>query len=81
MKCFQKGNELTKSTCEAKKILCPTDYGLKYKKIHTCLNDCILFISEYKELNACRICVTSSYKIRKNNVANQVLKRPLAKML
>ena len=35
------GNTLPNRNYEAKKILCPM--GMEYKKIHACLNDCILY--------------------------------------
>ena len=35
------GNEIPRTTYEAKKIVCPM--GLKFEKIHACKNDCILF--------------------------------------
>ena len=34
-------NTLSKNQYETKKILCPV--GMEFKKIHACLNDCILY--------------------------------------
>jgi len=47
-------NVLPKSTNEAKKVVCPLE--LKVQKIHACVNDCMLYHGEYKDLHACRIC-------------------------
>ena len=44
-------NELPRSTNEAKKIVCPLE--LEVQKIHTCVNDCILYHGEYKDSRAC----------------------------
>ena len=41
-------NTLPKSYYEVKKILCWM--GMEYKKIHTCPNDCILYIHEFEEM-------------------------------
>ena len=30
--------------------------GSGYKKIHVCINDCILYRNEYKDLKACPTC-------------------------
>ena len=42
-------NALPKRYYEAKKILCPM--GMKYKKIHACPNDCILYKHEFEEMH------------------------------
>jgi hypothetical protein len=36
---FPEGNQMPRTTYEAKKIVCPM--GLKFEKIHACKNDCI----------------------------------------
>ncbi|XP_074297156.1 uncharacterized protein LOC141627844 [Silene latifolia] len=59
------GNELPKSTYEAKKILCPM--GLNYVKIHACPNDCILYRKDYKDLNQCPKCGAARYKYKKTD--------------
>ena len=56
------GNEIPKSTYEAKKIICPM--GLEVEKIHACKEDCILFRGDYKDLTECPKCGTSRYKCR-----------------
>ena len=47
-------NVLPRSTNEAKKIVCPLE--LEVQKIHACVNDCILYRGEYKDLRACPTC-------------------------
>jgi hypothetical protein len=48
---FPKDNELSVSTYEAKKVICPL--GLDVQKIHACPNDCILYCGEeYENLDA-----------------------------
>jgi len=41
-----KGNTLPTRNYDAKKILCPM--GMKYKRIHACANDCILYRKNLK---------------------------------
>ena len=60
------GNELPSSTYEAKKVVCPL--GLEVQKIHACPNDRILYRGEEDEkLEACPVCKTLRYKIRRDN--------------
>jgi hypothetical protein len=59
------GNELSPTTYEAKKVVCPL--GLDVQKIHACPNDCILYRGEYEELDACPVYDAKRYKIRQNN--------------
>lgn len=47
-------NVLPRSTNEAKKIVFPLE--LEVHKIHACVNDCILYRGEYKDLRACPQC-------------------------
>ena len=54
------GNEIPRTTYEAKKIVCPM--GLKFEKIHACKNDCILFHGDYEADTKCPKCGTSHYK-------------------
>jgi hypothetical protein len=61
-----KDNELPDSTYEAKKVLWPL--GLEVQKIHTCINDCILYRGEeYENLEACPVCTALRYKIRRDD--------------
>ncbi|XP_057251797.1 uncharacterized protein LOC130591868 [Beta vulgaris subsp. vulgaris] len=57
---FPDGNELPKSTYYARKLMCP--FGLEYKKIHACPNDCVLYRNEYDNLDKCPRCEMSRYK-------------------
>ena len=49
---------------DAKKILCPL--GMKYIKIHSCPNDCILYRKDFAEKQKCPICETPRYKSNKS---------------
>ena len=59
---FPKGNQIPRTTYEAKKIVCPM--GLKFEKIHACKNDYILFRGDNEALTECPKCGTSRYKQR-----------------
>ena len=62
------GNELSSTTYEAKKVVCPV--GLEVQKIYACPNDCILYRGEeYEKLDACPVCDAKWYKIRQNDPA------------
>jgi len=58
------GNEIPRSTYDAKKIICPM--GLEVEKIHACKNDCILFRGDNADLTECPECGASRYKRRKD---------------
>ena len=54
-KTLPKDNELPPSTYEAKKVVCPL--GLEVRKIHACINDCILYRGEeYENKNKRPVC-------------------------
>ena len=53
-------NSLLKSHYEAKKIL--FSVGMEYRRIHACLNDCILYKNEFADLQFCPTCRVSRYK-------------------
>ncbi|KAK9050970.1 hypothetical protein SSX86_027595 [Deinandra increscens subsp. villosa] len=55
------GNEIVKNTYEAKKIL--KSMGAGYTKIHVCINDCILYRKENKDLTVCPTCGESRWKV------------------
>jgi hypothetical protein len=38
------------------------DLGLDYKKIHACVNDCVLFHGDYAERDNCPTCGESRWK-------------------
>ncbi|XP_021746079.1 uncharacterized protein LOC110711949 [Chenopodium quinoa] len=69
-------NELPKSYYYAKKLMCP--FGLEYKKIHACPNDCVLYRNEYEELEECPRCGKSRYKRKSCNAG---MKGPPTKVL
>ncbi|XP_056697631.1 uncharacterized protein [Spinacia oleracea] len=54
------GNELPRSNYYAKKLMCP--FGLEYKKIHACPNDCLLYHKQYENLDKCPRCGVLHYK-------------------
>jgi hypothetical protein len=60
-----KDNELPTTAYKAKQVVYPL--GLEIKKIHACPNDYILYHKEYKNLDACPICHTSWFKIRRDD--------------
>ena len=70
------GNEIPKSYYYAKKLMCP--FGLEYKKIHACPNDCILYRNEYGKLEECPRCKKSRYMRMSSNAGT---KGPPAKVL
>ena len=59
---FPEGNQMPKTTYEAKKIVCLM--GLKFEKIHACKNDCILLRGDNAALTEWPKCGTSRYKQR-----------------
>jgi len=67
---FPEGNEIPKTTYEAKKIKCPM--GLKFEKIDACKNDCILFHGDNKEATEYSKCQPSRYKQRIDEGASDV---------
>ena len=69
-----KDNELTESTYEAKKVVCPL--GLEVQKIHACPDDCILYRGEYEDLNACPVCGALRYKISRDDPGDVEGRRP-----
>jgi hypothetical protein len=73
-KMLPKDNELSASTYEANKIVCPL--GLEVQKIHAYINDCILYRGEYENLNACRVCSAFRYKIRRDDPGDIESERP-----
>jgi len=59
------GNTLPTQMYDVKKILCPM--GMKYKRIHACPNDCILYRKEFEDLKKCPKCGSSRYKQKRNS--------------
>ena len=54
------GNELPQNFYEAKKIV--SKFGLDYKKIHACPNNCQLFWKDTENDDSCSICKASRWK-------------------
>ena len=50
------------------------------QKIHACPNDCILYHSEYEDLNACPLCGALHYKISRDDPGDVEGKRPRKKI-
>ena len=50
---------------ETKKTL--STLGMKYGKIHACLNDCILYRKKFLEANSCSVCKYSKWKLNSSN--------------
>ena len=72
---FQEKNELSDSTYQAKKVVCPL--GLDVEKIHPCINDCILYRgAQYENLKACPVCTALRYKIRRDDPGDVEGERP-----
>ncbi|TXG66608.1 hypothetical protein EZV62_007883 [Acer yangbiense] len=74
---FPYGNEIPSSMYEAKKTM--VALGLEYEKIHACLNDCILYGNEYKDLSSCPIYRESRWKEHRETNINS--RRVPAKVL
>ncbi|GJR48566.1 hypothetical protein Tco_1316669 [Tanacetum coccineum] len=55
------GNEMVEKTYQAKKVM--RLMLLEYKKIHVCINNCLLYWKNDKDLTACRTCGTSRWKV------------------
>lgn len=55
------GNEMMRSTYEAKKTM--KAMGSGYTKIHACINDCVLYRNEYKDFEVCPTCGKSRWKV------------------
>ena len=62
-------NELSKTTCAAKKLLYPL--SMEVERIHACPNDCIIYRNEYSALDKCPKCGLSRYKQKENGVDGQ----------
>ena len=54
-----KSNSLLTTTYQEKNPIYPL--SLDVKKIHVCLNHCILYHKEYKSLDRCPVCNVSQY--------------------
>ncbi|GJV67172.1 hypothetical protein Tco_1482681 [Tanacetum coccineum] len=55
------GNKILEKTYQAKKVM--KLMGSGYKKIHVCINNCLLYWKDDKDLTACRTCGISRWKV------------------
>nr|GEX62565.1 hypothetical protein [Tanacetum cinerariifolium] len=55
------GNEMVEKTYQAKKVM--KLMGSGYKKIHVCINNCLLYWKDDKDLTTCRTCGISRLKV------------------
>ncbi|CAN6578520.1 unnamed protein product [Malus baccata var. baccata] len=60
-----KDNCLPKDHKSAQKVL--KGLGLGYQKIHACVNNCILFYKENRQLDKCPVCNESRFKMTSQN--------------
>ncbi|KAK9078024.1 hypothetical protein SSX86_002081 [Deinandra increscens subsp. villosa] len=60
-KMLPEGNEMVNSTYEAKKTF--KEMGSWFTKIHACINHCILYRNDYKDLQVCPTCGKSRWKV------------------
>jgi hypothetical protein len=45
---------------------------MEVERIHACLNDYILYEKEYSDMNICLKCKASWYKLKDNQVENEI---------
>jgi hypothetical protein len=57
---LSKGHCIPNTLEKVQKII--RDLGLDYKKIHACINNCVLFRKEYAQLDSCPSCGASRWK-------------------
>ena len=53
-------NDMSLSRSDAKQLL--TSMGMDYERIHACQNDCVLFRTEYADLDECPHCKSKRFK-------------------
>ena len=72
------GNEMVEKTYQAKKVI--KLMGSGYKKIHVCINNCMLYWKDSdKDLTACRTCGISRWKV--DNKTHKVYENIPAKVM
>ncbi|GJU71316.1 putative reverse transcriptase domain-containing protein [Tanacetum coccineum] len=71
------GNEMVEKTYQAKKVM--RLMGSGYKKIHVCINNCLLYWKNDKDLTACRTYGTSRWKV--DNKTKKVYENIPAKVM
>jgi hypothetical protein len=55
-----KGHYIPTNLAQVRKVI--RELGLDYKKIHVCVNDCVLFCNEHAEAQECPVCHASRWK-------------------
>ncbi|GJS91314.1 putative transposase-associated domain-containing protein [Tanacetum coccineum] len=71
------GNEMVEKTYQAKKVM--KLMGSGYKKIHVCINNCLLYWKDDKDLTACQTCGISRWKV--DNKTHKVYENIPAKVM
>ncbi|GJX54264.1 putative transposase-associated domain-containing protein, partial [Tanacetum coccineum] len=71
------GNEMVEKTYQAKKVM--KLIGSGYKKIHVCINNCLLYWKNDKDLTTCRTCRISRWKV--DNKTQKVYENIPAKVM
>ncbi|GJX90712.1 hypothetical protein Tco_0344038 [Tanacetum coccineum] len=71
------GNKMVEKTYQAKKVM--KLMGSGYKKIHVCINNCLLYWKDDKDLTACRTCGISRWKV--DNKTHKVYENIPAKVM
>ncbi|GJZ38456.1 retrovirus-related pol polyprotein from transposon TNT 1-94 [Tanacetum coccineum] len=71
------GNEMVEKTYQAKKVM--KLMGSGYKKIHVCINNCLLYWKNDKDLTACQTCGISRWKV--DNKTQKVYENIPAKVM
>jgi hypothetical protein len=59
-KVLPKGHCIPTNLAQVRKVI--RELGLDYKKIHVCVNDCVLFCNEHAEAQECPVCHASRWK-------------------
>ncbi|GKB29539.1 hypothetical protein Tco_0868940 [Tanacetum coccineum] len=76
-KMLHAGNKMVEKTYQAKKVM--KLMGSGYKKIHVCINNCLLYWKDDKDLTACRTCGMSRWKV--DNKTHKVYENISAKVM
>ncbi|GJS76502.1 putative transposase-associated domain-containing protein [Tanacetum coccineum] len=71
------GNEMVEKTYQAKKVM--KLMGSRYEKIHVCINNCLLYWKDDKDLTVCQTCGISGWKV--DNKTHKVYENIPAKVM
>ncbi|XP_038684580.1 uncharacterized protein LOC119984621 [Tripterygium wilfordii] len=69
------GEALPTNYYEAKSII--RDLGLRYVRIHACMNDCVLFWKEHADKENCPVCGESRWRFQEDKKKKKVAKKVL----